>query len=196
MSLFRTLIVGAGLGLLLFGGCAGYIVDFPEKQQLTEEEIVADLTGDDFRRKNSAREQLGKLAKEKRIDIMKRLLESEDTATRLLAVSELAKVNLVFAHEAQVHRATGCGRQVGYGSPPGCELLGPLTCVPSGRLAAGPRPARPAGREARSTDPRLDRRSRHRSQRRDRHRSIAFGTANTGRRRNDARPLPETGYRT
>ena len=91
--MLRTAVAGFLVSLLVFGGCAaGEIAVFPEKKEMKAEEIVADLTGDDFRKKNAAREQLDKLSVEQRISVLEKLLADKGTPTRLLAVSELGKL--------------------------------------------------------------------------------------------------------
>jgi HEAT repeat protein len=91
MSAARKVCLSIAL-VLAGAACAGKIVDYPEEKPLTTDELKEALTGNDFRLKNAAREQLESLAPAPRLALLKELLANDDSATRLLAVTELAKL--------------------------------------------------------------------------------------------------------
>jgi HEAT repeat protein len=84
-----TLLLLFCAGLL---GCPGQIVEYPEKGELTKNELKAALTGDDFRKKNAAREQIETLTPAERVELLSDLLKEGDAPTRMLAISELMKL--------------------------------------------------------------------------------------------------------
>lgn len=86
-----SMIRVAALALLL-SGCAGAIVVPEEHPPLAPEQIRAALLSEDFRAKNHAREQLGKLAVADQVKLLNDVLAAGDAATRTLAVVELAKI--------------------------------------------------------------------------------------------------------
>jgi hypothetical protein len=72
--------------------CAGTIVEEPRAALGTPEQIKAALTGDDFRLKNQAREQLGSLPPADQMSLLAELIAEGDAPTRMLAVAELARL--------------------------------------------------------------------------------------------------------
>jgi HEAT repeat protein len=87
-ALVAALIVLFAASLL---GCPGRIVEYPDKQELSKEQLKAALTGTDFRQKNAAREQMGKLTPAEQLELLQELLADGDAPTRMLAISELLK---------------------------------------------------------------------------------------------------------
>lgn len=75
-------------------GCAGNIVEYPEKKEYDREDLVEALRGENFQQKNAAREQLKKIEPAKRLAILEVLLKEPDSSTRMLAVSELSELPL------------------------------------------------------------------------------------------------------
>jgi hypothetical protein len=89
----RLMTLAAAFLLLLAMGCsAGDIVVYSTDNPLTEEELQAALLSDDFNEKNRARGQLDSLVPEKRLELLKKVYESDDSATRTMAVVEIAKL--------------------------------------------------------------------------------------------------------
>lgn len=91
-------------GLMLVH-CAGAIVVPEENRELTPEEIRSALLSDDFRIKNKAREQLGKLPVDAQFNLLTDVLSAGDSATRTLAIVELAKMGTP-ASLAEVERVS------------------------------------------------------------------------------------------
>jgi hypothetical protein len=89
----RVLLIAlmAALALMLVG-CPGQIVEYPEQAELSKDGIKKALTGDDFRKKTAAREQIEKLSAADRVDLLKELLAEGDAPTRMIAISELMKL--------------------------------------------------------------------------------------------------------
>lgn len=84
-----ALIALVGLSMV---ACPGRIVEYPEQTELSKQDLKKALTGDDFRKKTAAREQIGKLSAAEQVDLLKELLAEGDAPTRMLAISELMKL--------------------------------------------------------------------------------------------------------
>ncbi len=80
------------MSTLMLAGCPGQIVEYPEQIALTKEGIKEALTGDDFRKKTAAREQIEKLSAADRLELLKELLAEGDAPTRMIAIFELMKL--------------------------------------------------------------------------------------------------------
>jgi len=87
-------LITMSLAVVFFylSGCAGAIVELPEEKKLDNAELKAALTGDDFRQKTAARKQIETLPPAERLELLQELVQSTGAPTRLLAVSELAKL--------------------------------------------------------------------------------------------------------
>jgi HEAT repeat protein len=83
-----ALVLVAATGLR----CAGDIVEHEGDRIYTPDELRIALTSADFRAKNKARAQLDTLPPPQRLALLTRVATSEDPATRILAVVELAKL--------------------------------------------------------------------------------------------------------
>lgn len=77
------------LVVVFASSCAGTIVDSPDVKLEGPAAIKAALKGDDFRKKNQAREQLATLDPADRVAVLQDILKEGDPQTRLLAVAEL-----------------------------------------------------------------------------------------------------------
>mgnify|MGYP002640435606 CR=1 FL=1 len=90
MRILQVALVGV-FGFLLLA-CPGRIVEYPEHNELSKQGIKAALTGDDFRKKTAAREQIGKLSAAEQVELLKELLAEGDAPTRMIAIAELMKL--------------------------------------------------------------------------------------------------------
>lgn len=90
MRILRASLVTL-LAVTLFG-CPGQIVEYPEQTELSKDGIKKALTGDDFRKKTAAREQIEKLDAAERVELLKELLAEGDAPTRMIAIAELMKL--------------------------------------------------------------------------------------------------------
>ncbi|MBM4355157.1 MAG: HEAT repeat domain-containing protein [Deltaproteobacteria bacterium] len=84
-----VLLLLAAIAASLAFSCAGTIVESPDVKLEGPEQIKAALKGDDFRKKNQAREKLATLDPADRLAVLQDLLKEGDAPTRLLAVAEL-----------------------------------------------------------------------------------------------------------
>lgn len=84
---------GAGLGVWYWRGKAeAEAVTKVERRDLPVEEIRQKLQSGNFREKLEAKKQIGKLTPEDRVAVLRVLLTDPQAATRLIAVSELGKL--------------------------------------------------------------------------------------------------------
>ncbi len=84
-----TFLLSVSLAATLALSCAGTIVESPDVKLEGPEQIKAALKGDDFRKKNQAREKLATLDPADRLAVLQALLKEGDAPTRLMAVAEL-----------------------------------------------------------------------------------------------------------